>query len=149
MESDTPGPRRQLADLERHRATVADRLTSPWWLHAGYGALLVGLGLVTLLAPPWGEHVGYAGFVGGWVALASWQVRRADVLYRGWRTPGAWAWGALMLAVVLAGLVVALGAHSLGAVALAVSALVITGVGASLLSWKAESALRAQVRRAP
>lgn len=146
METDDQSVQERLVGLDRAREQVAARLASPWWVHAGYGALIALLAAGAAFVPDDSSAWLYAGFIGAWLGLSGLQARRAGLQRRNAWSKGAAAWSLGMLAAMMAGIIVALGAQSMDRTGIAVAAIVGTGVLVTALSWRWEHAVRQQVR---
>jgi hypothetical protein len=145
METTGQPPQEQLDGLRRAREEVAARLASPWWVHAGYGTLIALLVAGAAFVPDDSSSWIYAVFIGAWLGLSGLQARRAGLQRRnGWQK-GAAGWVLGMLATMIAGIIVALGAESLGRTGIALAAMVATGVLVTALSWRWERAVRHKV----
>lgn len=145
METNEQATHERLDALRRAREEVAARLASPWWVHAGYGTLIAMLAAGAAFVPDDSSAWVYAVFIGAWLGLSGLQARRAGLQRRNGWPAGALGWSLGMLAAMMAGIIVALGAESLGRTGIAVTAVVATGIVVSLLSWRWEQAVRRNV----
>jgi hypothetical protein len=146
METNDQSPQAQLDGLRRAREEVAARLASPWWVHAGYGTMIALLAAGAAFMPDDSSSWIYAAFIGAWLGLSGAQARRVGLQRRNGWPQGTVGWSMGILAAMMAGIIVALGAESMGRIGIAVAAIVGTGVLVTALSLRWEHAVREKVR---
>jgi hypothetical protein len=146
METNDQSPQAQLDGLRRAREEVAARLASPWWVHAGYGTMIALLAAGAAFMPDDSSSWMYAAFIGAWLGLSGAQARRAGLQRRNGWPQGTVGWSMGILTAMMAGIIVALGAESMGRTGIAVAAIVGTGVLVTALSLRWEHAVRERVR---
>src|SRR3954464_12004322 len=98
----------QLAALQADRAALADRVLQPWWYDVALGLLLFGFLASYALDSLWVTFPALVLFGAGLGALVSAYKRRTGV----WVSTGAramWAWGALVVFVLVPAFVLAEG----------------------------------------
>jgi hypothetical protein len=146
METNHRSAQEQLEGLRRAREEVAARLASPWWVHVGYGALIALLAAGAAFVPDDFSSWTYAVFIAAWLGLSGLQARRSGLQRRNGFRAGAVGWSLWMLAVLIAGIIVALGAESMDRTGIAITVIVGTGALAAGSSWRWERDVREQVR---